>query len=389
MVGVLLVASMVGCAHSPPAPTAPAPRVVTVDEVVRAIPATVKVRTDREGWATDIVDAIRRTGKEPTTERACAVVAIIGQESGFQADPAVQNLPRIVRDGLEEKLAPLGPLAAPALAAMLEGSTPGSSTTFRERLDKLKTERDLDRLFRDLAAAYRAEAPGTFAVASALSLLLGKGSFADLNPVTTAGSMQVKVPFAREVADRDADRDGSASLDDDDLRELLYTRAGGVRFGTARLIGYVAHYDDIRFRFADYNAGVYASRNAAVQTMLSDLTGITLVPDGDVLAWDTDGDIKDLETNTLRALLAFGETHGLSSWTVRSDAKKEKTAAFEETKTFAAIRTAWTSQTGKEAPWARIPEVSLSSPKLSKPRTTAWFAQSVVARYDACRLRLP
>jgi hypothetical protein len=117
------------------------------------------------------------------------------------------------------------------------------------------------------------------------------------------------------------DRDGGATLDDAELRELLYTRAGGVRFGTATLIGYVAHYDDIRFRFADYNAGVYASRNAAGQTMLSDLTGITLVPDGDVLA--------------------------------------------------------------------RIPEVSLSSPKLSKPRTTAWFAQSVVARYDTCRQRLP
>ena len=35
------------------------------------------------------------------------------------------------------------------------------------------------------------------------------------------------------------------------------------------------------------------------------------------------------------------------------------------------------------------PEVALSSPKLKKPRTTAWFASSVKARYQACRARLP
>lgn len=376
LVATLLVA---GCAHAPAAPPPPPPRTVTVEETARALPDKVK---DRQGWADDILVAIRLAGKEPTAERACAVIAVIGQESGFVPDPRVPELPRIVRAGLVEKLAPLGPLAEPALAAILEGKAPGSAETFSQRIDELMTERDLDRLFRDIAAAYRAQAPGTFAVASALSLLLGKGSFEDLNPVTTAGSMQVKVSFARALG-------GDEGLDDDAVRELLYTRGGGVRFGTARLLAYAASYDDVSYRFADYNAGVYASRNAAFQSALAELTGIPLVPDGDLLAWDKDGGAKSVETQSLRALRAFGKAHGLSSWTVDGDAKKEKAAAFEDTKSWRAVRQAWQELRGVAPRYARVPEVALSSPKLKKPRTTAWFASSVKARYQACRQRLP
>lgn len=376
---VVVVAAIAGCAHAPEAPPTPPPRTVNVDEVARALPDRVK---DKSGWADDILVAIRLTGKEPTAERACAVIAVIGQESGFVADPAVAELPRIVKEGLVAKLAPLGPLAEPALAAILEGRAPGASATFGERIDELRTERDLDRLFRDIAAAYRAQAPGTFAVASALSLLLGKGSFDELNPVTTAGSMQVKVSFARGLGHDEG-------LDDDAVRELLYTRGGGVRFGTARLIGYPAGYSDVRHRFADYNAGVYASRNAAFQAMVADLTGSSLVLDGDLLAWDAHGNAKSVETNTLVALRAFGTAHDVSSWTIDRDARKEKTAAFEDTATWRAVRAAWQHKHGTPPPYARVPEVALSSPKLKQPRTTAWFANSVSTRYHACRARLP
>ena len=376
----LLLALLWGsaCAHQPEPPPPP-PRTVSVQELARALPVKVK---DRSGWADDILVAIRLAGKEPTAERACAVAAVLGQESGFVADPPVAKLPSIVREGLTEKLAPLGPLAAPALAAILEGRAPGSAQTFGERIDALQTERDLDRLFRDISAAYREEVPGTFAVASALSLLLGKGSFEDLNPVTTAGSMQVKVSYARAQGGREG-------MDDASVRELLYTRGGGVRFGTARLIGYAASYDDVLYRFADYNAGAYSSRNAAFQEQLAELTGLPLVPDGDLLAWDKDGDARDVETQSLKALLVFGAAHGLSTWTLKGDAKKEKSQAFEDTKTWRALRAAWAEKHGREPPYARVPEVALSSPKLSKPRTTAWFAGRVKERYQACRALLP
>jgi hypothetical protein len=377
LLGVLGVVFTVGCVHAPSAPPPSTTPALEPADVARLLPPTVK---DRAGWADDIVVAILMTGKVPTAERACAVIAVIGQESGFKADPPVANLPKIVREGLDEKLAPLGPLAGPARDAILEGHAPGDTRTFGERIAALKTERDLDRFFRDVAAAYRGEMPGSFAVAQALSFLLGKGSLEDLNPVTTAGSMQVKVSFARAIGEKDG-------LGDDDVRELLYTRGGGVRFGTARLIGYPAGYDDVISRFADYNAGVYAARNAALQSQLADLTGLPLVPDGDLLAWDDDGEPKDVETKSLQALLRFGEAHGLSARTVRRDAQKEKSIDLEQTDTWKAVKQAWAEKHGRAAPYARLPEVALSSPKLSRPRTTAWFAESVKRRFVECRAR--
>jgi hypothetical protein len=121
--------------------------------------------------------------------------------------------------------------------------------------------------------------------------------------------------------------------------------------------------------------------------MAAEITGLTLVPDGDLLAYDKDGDPQDVDTNSLNALIAFGAAHDVSERTVRRDVKKEKEQSFENTETYKALRNVWQAKHGRPAPYARIPDVALRSPKLSKPRTTAWFAQSVKKRYDACRAR--
>jgi hypothetical protein len=190
--------------------------------------------------------------------------------------------------------------------------------------------------------------------------------------------MQVKVSFAKAL-------DGFDNLSDAEARDLLHTRKGGVIAGTARLLGYEAHYDDVVYRFADYNAGVYSSRNAAFQAMLSDLGGEKLVPDGDLLAYEPDGDATGDVTRSVKAMLAFGARHDLSDRAVRRAANHEKTLDFEDYDLWDEVRAAWEKKTGKKAPYARIPTVTLSSPKLSGTRSTAWFAKSVKARYDACR----
>ncbi len=369
-----IFAAFSGCVTHTPAPQATLPN-LSKAEIVRGIPPSVK---DREGWAEDILAAIKATNKEPTAERVCAVLAVVAQESGFQVDPVVSELPRIVREGLEKKFERLGILARPAIAALLEGKAPDSHLTFAQRINQLRTERDLDRLFRDLSSTYREKLPGTFAVTSALSMLLGKGSLRDLNPVTTAGSMQVKVSFAQSM-------EGNSSKPDEVIREELYTRAGGLRYGTARLLDYSASYGDIIYRFADYNAGLYASRNAAFQSMLASLTRKSLLLDGDVLSYDDDGDPKAVPTNSLKALLAFGALHDISEWTIERDANKEKSADFEDTKSWQEVRAAWEKKTGKTAPYALMPEVQLNSPKLLRTRSTAWFAGAVKRRYQECR----
>lgn len=346
-------------------------------EIVPRIPSHVP---DREGWADDIAFAIRAVQKDLTAERVCAVIAVIEQESGYQTDPVVANLPKIVREGLRKKFARLGPLAEPALETLLAGKAPGSQQTFNQRINKLRTERDLDRFFRDIATTYRQNLPGPFAIASALSLILGKGSLQNLNPVTTAGSMQVKVSYARELEEL-------KTLDDNQLREYLYTRTGGVRVGTARLIDYPAAYDDLVYRFADFNVGIYASRNAAFQGMIEDLTGRELALDGDLQAYEDDGEPKDIETQSLKAMLVFGEKYDVSAWTIRRDVKKEKSEDFESTQTWERVREVWEEKKGRKPPYARVPEVELNSPKLQRTLSTAWFANRVKQRYQSCRSR--
>lgn len=347
VLAVLVACALASCAHRQQGPTVP-----SLDE--RDVAALVGQRAvDREGWGNDIVAAIRMTEKEPTAERVCAVIAIIEQESGYQADPVVPNLPQIVMKALEAKLAPLGPLAKPTLNAILDRD-------MRARIATLRTERDLDLLFRDTISA---RLP---AVVSSLAGIDG------LNPVTTAGAMQVQVAFARRLS----------GMDDGATRELLYTRGGGVRFGTARLIGYTAGYDDIVYRFADYNAGEYASRNAAFQEQLAQVVGTTLALDGDLLDYDAAA-----SSQTLKAAVVFGASHGLSERGVQHEFEQEKTLDFEETEVWRAVRAAWEQRTGTAARYARVPEVTLVSPKISRTRTTAWFAESVKRRYAACRQR--
>ncbi|MDQ3266689.1 MAG: DUF1615 domain-containing protein [Myxococcota bacterium] len=365
-----------GCPRQPePPPPPPLPR-LSVEEVERLIPPG---KTERRGWAEDVLAAFGTHGLWPDAPAVCSVLAVIEQESGFVANPAVPRLAAIVRAELEEKLAGLGPARKPVLAQLLSGKAPGAKQTFQQRLDKVRTEQDLDRLYRDLLDHYRAEFPNAYQAANLASSLAGKSSLEEQNPITTAGSMQVSVSFARALAAR-LKRDGWA------VRDALYTRRGGVDYGTARLLGYSADYPQPVYRFADYNAGFFASRNAALQVQLTELTGLPLAIDGDLLAYGKDGKPLAQESNTLRALLQFRErlAPGLSEWTLRREVKKEKAQAFEETETWRTLQRVYRERTGKEWTYARLPDVTLESPKLQQQRSTAWFARNVNLRFEKC-----
>jgi hypothetical protein len=348
---------------------------MTVAEVTRRIPEKVP---DREGWAADVLAALEAQRRPADPETVCQVLAIIEQESGFQADPAVPGLPRLITRELERRVERLGPLGAPALEELLAGKAPGAKRTFGQRLEALKTERDLDLLFRDILAHYRDRFPAPYKALDLFGGVFGLDP-ESFNPVTTVGSMQVSVRFAEERAAKER-------RELEGVRDALYTRAGGVYYGTARLLDHEAAYAQPLFRFADYNAGVFSSRNAALQGQVAQLLDVALVPDGDLLAYDKQGEALDKDTKSLLAVLAFRAQYApeLSERRVRADVRLEKTAAFERTETWRAIKRAWARQEKKDPPYARLPEVTLKSPKLSGDRSTAWFAKSVEQRYRRC-----
>lgn len=352
---------------------------LSVEDIARLIPAKAR---DREGWARDVAFALTEHEIGTAPASVCSVLAVIEQESGYRENPAVAGLAGIVQKRLDAYAARLGPVGKPLLDKLLEGRAPGSKRSFSARLKAVRTERDVDRVFRDLLRYYEEKYPKTYAVVDLLGGLFSEAGIEDLNPITTAGSMQVSVRFARELGRK-------RGLGDEEVREALYTRRGGVYYGTARLLLFEAGYDAPVYRFADYNAGFYASRNAALQEQLTRLTGHKLAPDGDLLAYDKAGEPLDKETNTLRALYAFRSRYApeLSERQVRKDALLEKTLDFESTKTWRAVKSAYRRATGEAPRYARLPDVALKSPKLKRKLSTAWFAKNVDRRYQACMQR--
>jgi hypothetical protein len=197
--------------------------------------------------------------------------------------------------------------------------------------------------------------------------------------------MQVSVRWAVDYA-----RSRGWPDDEEAVRDALYTRAGGLRFGVPRLWGYPLTDADVLYRFADYNAGQYASRNAAVQRALAQLTGLPLATDGDLLVYGPEGRSTGEDSETLRVFRVFCERFvpTLPEARLRQDLEKGKEQRFEETSSYLALRRIHREQLGSPLPAAAIPELQLKSPKLRRGCSTSAYARSVLRHHQACLQRL-
>jgi len=207
------------------------------------------------------------------------------------------------------------------------------------------------------------------------SVPLGKQLFANANPVRTGGPMQVSIAFAEQHAKDHAYPYPIGSS----IRDEVFTRRGGVYFGLAHLLGYPVTYDQMLFRFVDYNAGFYASRNAAFQKAVSLTSGITLALDGDLIRYDDD------ETGaTERAARTLARRIDMSDSTIRRTLEQGESIDFEQTDLYRRVF-GLADQTGHvRQPRAILPRISLESPKITRKLTTEWFANRVEQRYRAC-----
>lgn len=314
---------------------------------------------DKHGWAVDLQSAFKALQILPTPENLCAVIAVIGQESGFQADPVVPNLPAIAWHEIEQRGEKYSIPKTVMNWTLSTSSADGRS--YRTRIDALKTEKELSDLVEEIIERVPA----------------GGKIFHNYNPVHTGGPMQVSVAFAEShVLVRPYPYPIARSL-----RSEVFTRRGGIYFGSAILLDYPVPYQDILYRFADFNAGRYSSRNAAFQHALMRVSKQELACDGDLLRYKN-GSPAEEQSSTLKLLLSLNSTLKMSEAEIQRDVLLEKSPNFNSTMLYQRVF-ALAEKSGT-LPRAVLPEIDLKSPKIKRKLTTQWFATRVFARYQSC-----
>jgi hypothetical protein len=331
------------------------------ERIAKLLPADLK---DKPGWALDLYMAFAYLKVPHASETYCAAMSVIEQESSFQVDPAVPGLPGIVRKEFDRRADKYGIPKFVISTALLKGSPDGRS--YNDRIDALKTEKQLNALFQDMIG----------------ELPFGKQLLADYNPVHTAGPMQVSVDFAeRHVREKPYPYPMTRTL-----RDEVFTRRGGLYFGSAILLDYPAPYDDIAFRFADFNAGRYASRNAAFQAALSRYTDKPLTLDGDLLRYEK-GVASDTPSQVESVARSLAGVLRMNAAEMRRDLLLEKDAAFSETALCTRLFALADKAAGKPVARQLMPNIDLKSPKIIRKLTTEWFARRVEERYRKCLAR--
>lgn len=353
----IIILLLTACA-TPRAPQAPArsPNDVRA-EIVRRMPAKTP---QREAWAADIQAALSALRIDPNSENICSILAVTEQESTFTADPAVPGLPKIARDEIDNRAASLH-IPRLLVSAALRIDSPNGKP-YGDRIAVVKTERQLSEIFEEFIG----------------SVPLGNRLFAGLNPVRTGGPMQVRVSFSEDHAKQH----GYPYPVEESIRREVFTRRGGMYFGIAHLLGYPANYQQSIYRYADFNAGWYASRNAAFQNAVHIASGIPIVFDGDLVTYKSGGAPGATEL-AVRALTSLN----LSDSTIRRALEKGHRLDFEETTVYERVFALAESVDGKPLPRAMIPRITLESPKITRTLTTEWFAKRVDDRRKRCLAR--
>lgn len=321
--------------------------------IEQALPATV---ADKPGWADDLYGAFTTQQIEPTKENVCAVVAVIEQESNFHVNPVVPGMSQIAWQEIHNR-ADHTLLPWLVVKAALDVKSP-SGRTYSDRIDHARTEKDLSDIYEDFIG----------------SVPLGHTLFENHNPIRTRGPMQVNVAFLKQTAAaRSYPYPVKSSLADE-----LFTRRGSVYFGVAHLLGYRAPYPRYLYRFADYNAGQYASRNAAFQSALATASGKPLTPDGALLP--ANGDLGSTES----AVRNLGDRLNVNDNDIHEALEAGKSPDFEHTSVYKRVFALAERAQKREAPQAVVPKIKLQGPKISRNLTTDWYARRVDGRFQRC-----
>ncbi|MGH8049232.1 MAG: DUF1615 domain-containing protein [Arenimonas sp.] len=329
------------------------------------IPATVK---DRDGWAADIQYAFTALKIEPSPQNMCSVLAITEQESTYNANPPVPGLGKIALKEIVDRAARSHVPEFVVFGALQFKSPNGES--WETRIGAVRTEKELSDIFEEMIA----------------SVPMGKRLLGSLNPVHTGGPMQVSIAYAESHAKQ---RPYPYTAQDTSIRHEVFTRRGGMYFGIAHLLDYPNSYENPLFRFADFNAGHYASRNAAFQNAVAVATGIGLDLDGDLIRYKKDrNNKKNSPSATESAVRSMAVELRMTYEQIHSALLKSCDNRFERSEIYIRVFEIADLRNSKPLPRATLPRIRLQSPKITRKLTTEWFATRVNNRYKKCMTRV-
>lgn len=358
--------------------------IMNTKQIKSLIPSHVR---QRDSWAHDMNEIMDTLKIEKSKENVCSIVAIVDQESNFIANPQVPGLGqkaiKEVHNRLEEKFTDkLGDKLGRAVAVYFQDvlkNQPTPNNSYLSQMKKVKTEKDLDILYRQIFD-YMTKHYHVSAI-TGVAKFVGQDIGERMNPITTLGSMQVLINYAQDHQ--------RSRMNIYELRDDLYTQYGGLYYGIHRLMLYQANYSKPLYRFADYNSGIYSSRNASFQQALTKLTKMKLSLDGDLLLYDKNENVLSDRSQSELAIQHLFTEHAiqLSPKQIRSDLKQEKTVDFEKTQTYKEVQILYKQKFGRALVYAIMPEVVISGPKLSKNYNTNWYASKVNNRYLSCMQR--
>ncbi|MFW2178479.1 MULTISPECIES: DUF1615 family protein [unclassified Moraxella] len=341
---------------------------LSIDKIATLLPPR---NQDKTAWATDIHDIFNTLKIERNAPNLCSAIAIIDQESNFKADPPVANLGKTSLTELNAKLdEKLGNMLAGYFRNMLKNE-PTPQNSFEKQILKVHTEQQLDKLYHQMFE-YFSQKYYTNKITN-LTKIVGGDIAEKLDPITTLGSMQVHIDYARNHQ--------RLSGNNEELRRDLYSQYGGLYYGIHRLMLYQANYSDPIYRFADYNSGMYSSRNAGFQKMLAELTKQKIDLDGDLLNYN--GNVQSQSEKALNGMAQQGLL-ALTARQIHSELSREKSQNFADTEIYHTISSLYKMKTGKEPIVAMMPQVVISGAKLSRDYDTNWYASAVNKRYLAC-----
>jgi len=341
--------------------------------------------SNSEKWSTELRNALEANHLESSHENICAMIAIINQVSSFESSPRIASLSdKALREHMAKLVATLSLRhhTVASFEAWLKHK-PSIKNNYWRRLRTAKTQQVLDITYRKIIADQ------VFLPDTKANVLQDNAQLRDIiednNSIKTIGAMQVRVSFVVSIEEQRLKR-ALTLAEIWAIRDQLYTGKGGMYYGALLLLAYDGGYDKKLYRFADFNAGRYASRNAGFQATVAALLDKPVTTDGDLLIYDKQGIPTNTVSNSEKAINAVIQKYHLSLTTaqIHADLLQEKQSNFQRTPTYLAITQQYQQLTHKPVLFALVPNIVLAGEKTIPRLSTDKFTKMVNNRYQQC-----